>query len=64
MKVRYFNDTDTAHMEFSENSVNETREISEDVYLDLDKDGRLVAITIEHAKARAAFPEVVYEQVG
>ncbi len=64
MKVKYFSDTDTAHMEFSESPVLETREVSEDVYLDLDKDGRIVSITIEHAQTQAAFPEVTYEQVG
>lgn len=50
MKIRYFSDTDTALLEFSESEVAETKEINEDIYIDLDKDGNLVSMTIEHAK--------------
>lgn len=49
MKVKYFKDTDTAHLEFSDAVVAETREVSENVYLDLDASGNLVSMTIEHA---------------
>ena len=53
MKVKYFSDTDTAHVEFSTGEVQETKEISENIYVDLDEDGNLVSMTIEHAKANA-----------
>lgn len=36
MKVEYFKDTDTALLKFSEAIVDETREISEHVYVDFD----------------------------
>jgi uncharacterized protein YuzE len=64
MKIKYFQDTDTALIEFSSQRVVETREISEDVMVDLDADGRLVSLTIEHARALARFPEMEFEQVG
>jgi len=32
MKIKYFNDTDTALLEFSENVIKETQEISENIY--------------------------------
>ena len=51
MRVKYFSDTDTAHLEFLDNDVYETREISENIYVDLDQNGNLVNMTIEHAKA-------------
>lgn len=51
MKVKYFSDTDTAHIEFTNNEVDETRQISENIYIDLDAAGNLVSMTIEHAKA-------------
>lgn len=35
MKVNYFPDTDTAYVTFSDKEVFETREISENVYVDL-----------------------------
>ena len=53
MKVKYFPDTDTAHFEFKDNIVHETKEISEDIYIDIDAKGNLVSMTIEHAKANA-----------
>jgi len=38
MKVKYFSDTDTALMEFSSAAVSETKEINENIYIDLDAD--------------------------
>lgn len=63
MNVKYFKDTDTALLEFSDRPVDETREISEDVYVDLDEDGHLVSMTIEHARKRAALPLVTVEGI-
>lgn len=64
MKVTYFNDTDTALIQFSSGEVAETRELSEDIYLDLDDNGSIVSMTIEHAREHARFPELEYEEVG
>ena len=47
--MKNFKDTDTALLELSDGIVDETREISENVYVDLDKNGNLVSMTIEHA---------------
>ncbi|KFI34802.1 hypothetical protein HX99_00550 [Peptococcaceae bacterium SCADC1_2_3] len=63
MKIRYFSDTDTALVEFSEREVFETREINENVYIDLDASGNLVAMTIEHARQQASLPYLSYEQI-
>ncbi len=64
MNVKYFRDTDTALFEFSSRPVEETREISENVYIDLDKNGNLVSMTIEHAASVAALPRVNLEEIG
>jgi uncharacterized protein YuzE len=64
MKVKYFPDTDTAHLEFSENAVFETQDINENVLIDLDQNGNLVGITIEHAKAKANISEFSYQQIS
>lgn len=64
MKVKYFEDTDTALLEFSDGIVDETREISENVYVDLDKDGNLVSMTIERAARVAQLPQVSLEEFG
>ena len=63
MKVKYFHDTDTALIEFSEREVTETKEINENIYIDLDAFGNLVAMTIEHAHQQASLPDLSYEQI-
>jgi uncharacterized protein YuzE len=63
MKVKYFSDTDTALVEFSNRKVSETKEINENIYIDLDSAGNLVAMTIEHAKKQASLPSLSYEQI-
>lgn len=64
MNVKYFKDTDTALLEFSSQPVEETREISENVYVELDKSGNLVSMTIEHAATVAALPRINLEEFG
>jgi uncharacterized protein YuzE len=63
MRLKYFSGTDTAHVEFTNNEVYETKEISENIYIDLDKNGNLVNMTIEHAKANAGLSEFSFQEV-
>ncbi|HEY3394531.1 MAG TPA: DUF2283 domain-containing protein [Lacipirellulaceae bacterium] len=62
MTVKYFPETDTALLEFSNRLVEETREISENIYVDLDKDGNLVSMTSEHANKAASLPKVTVQE--
>ena len=64
MKVKYFSDTDTALVEFNNNAVEETKEISESLYIDLDIDGNLVSMTIEHAKKNAGLSEFSLQEIS
>ena len=64
MKIKYFEDTDTALLEFSDHSVFETKEINENIYLDLDEDGNLIGMTIEHALSQANINEVSFQQIS
>lgn len=63
MKLKYFTDTDTAHVEFADKEVHETKEISENIYVDLDEKGNLVSMTIEHAKRNADLWEFSYQEI-
>ncbi len=63
MKIRYFSDTDTALIEFSIAPVVETKEITENLYIDLDEKGNLVSMTVEHAKEKANISEVSFLQM-
>ena len=62
MKVKYFSDSDTAYLEFSQNTISETKDIN-DILLELDSSGNLVGMTIEHAKAKANLDEVSYQRM-
>jgi uncharacterized protein YuzE len=64
MKIRYFVDTDTALIDFGDKPATETKEISENIYIDVDETGNLVSMTIEHAKETGALEELVYREVG
>jgi uncharacterized protein YuzE len=63
MKIRYFQDTDTLHIEFKPAAVAETRDLDENTLLDLDQRGQILAITMEHASQRTDAPQFSYEQV-
>jgi uncharacterized protein YuzE len=63
MKIKYFQDSDTLYIEFRETQVMETRDLDENTLLDLDSDGNICAITVEHAKERAEVPGFSYELI-
>ena len=63
MKIKYFEDTDTLYIEFCRTDVSETKDLDEHTILDLDRDGNICAITIEHARERTQIPAFSYEQV-
>jgi uncharacterized protein YuzE len=63
MRIRYFEDTDTLLIELRDAQVVQTRDLDENTLVDVDAQGRLVAITIEHAKDRAELGRFTYERV-
>ncbi len=64
MKIKYFQDTDTLHIEFKAGEVAETKDLDENTLLDVDRDGNICGMTIEHASVRADIPKFSYEQVA
>jgi uncharacterized protein YuzE len=64
MRVRYFAETDTLHIQFADAPVAETRDLNENTLLDLDGQGNICSLTIEHASKRADAPHFSYEQVA
>ncbi len=63
MRIKYFPDTDTALIDFTEHEILETKELSENIYLDVDAAGNPVSMTIEHAKESGALAELSYKEV-
>ncbi len=49
MKIQYFQDTDTLYIEFKPVEVAESRDLDENTLLDLDREGNIAGITVEHA---------------
>ena len=64
MRTRYCTETDTLHIEFRDSPVAETRDLDENTLLDVDDDGNICAITVEHASERAGIPRFSHEQVA
>ena len=63
MKIKYFQDTDTLYIEFRPAEVTETKDLDENTLLDLDRNGNICGITVEHASERADIPKFSYEQI-
>lgn len=63
MQIRYFTDTDTLHIELTNSPVVDTMDINEQTLVDLDSDGNVVAITIEHAQKTANIRTFSFEQM-
>lgn len=49
MKFRYYPETDSLYIEFSENPSADSEEIAPNIVLDFDADKNLVGIDIDHA---------------
>ena len=65
MKIRYFQDTDTLYIEFRAAQVAETRDLDENTLLDVDAEGNICGITVEHAQTRVEdIPHVSFEQIA
>lgn len=61
MKVKYFPDTDTLLVDFNDRKIAETRDLNENILIELDEEGRLVSMTIEHAKQQTDVREFSYQ---
>ena len=61
MKAKYFPDTDSSLIQFSEIDVVETYDLNENVLVEVDKDGRVVSMTVEHAKEQMDINEFSYQ---
>jgi uncharacterized protein YuzE len=64
MTIKYFQDTDTLYIEFRKGDITETRDLDENTVLDLDREGNICAITVEHASERADIPHFSFEQIA
>ena len=64
MNVKYFSDTDTMYLELATKEPAETKEVADNLYVDFDSDGKIVALTIEHAKGTGVASDFSYQLIG
>jgi uncharacterized protein YuzE len=64
MKIKYFPETDTVYFQLTDHEIVETQELNENTLLDLDANGNLVAITLEHAQSLATISELSFQQMA
>ena len=60
MKIKYFSETDTLLVEFSDRTITDTRDLNENTLVEFDEAGKLVSMTIEHAKEQTNLKEFVF----
>ena len=63
MKATYFVDTDTLVLRFTDKLVEDYVDVGHADLMELDSDGEIVSLTLEHAEERNILPEVEFERV-
>lgn len=63
MKIRYFSDTDTLYVVFNDREIVDTADLNENTLVDLDADGNIVALTLEHARTLVDLSDISLQQV-
>lgn len=63
MEMKYFPDTDTLLINFAQKEIAETRDINENILIELASHGHLVSMTIEHAKRHMDIEHFSYQKV-
>lgn len=64
MKILHFEDTGTLLIELKPGSVAETRDLDENTLLDLDAQGQVLAITLEHATTCAELSSFSFDRIA
>jgi len=64
MKIQYFKKTDTLYIEFRVADIAESRDLDEDTIIDIDAEGQICAMTIEHARDRTDVPNLTFEEIA
>ena len=63
MKATYFVDTDTLVLRFTDKLVEDYVDVGDADLMELDGDGEIVSLTLEHAEERNILPDFGFERV-
>ena len=61
MKLRYYPETDSLYVEFKAGSGAETLEVNDSVIIDIDSQGEVVGLDIDHASKRLDLSDLEIE---
>jgi uncharacterized protein YuzE len=64
MTARYFPDTDTLLVSFSDRRIVDTRDLNENTLAEFDEEGDAVSITVEHAAQQTDVSEFSYQRAS
>jgi uncharacterized protein YuzE len=64
MKIRYFENTGTLHIEFRDSGIVDTKDLDENTTIDVDAEGNVLAITFEHASKRTDIKHLTHEGIA
>jgi len=64
MQIQYFQGTDTLYVVFNANQISETKDLDENILIDLDKNGNLVSMTLDHASEHTDIASFSYQQIA
>lgn len=63
MRINYYKETDSLYIDLSSKSSTDSKEVSEGVILDYDKDGNLVGIDIDNASKKLNMTELILDKL-
>ena len=63
MRINYYPDTDSLYIDLSSKTSVDSREVSDGIVLDYDKDGNLVGIDIDQASVKLDFKELILSKL-
>ena len=63
MNIKYFEDTDTLLISLSDHPAFDHVDVSDDVLIELDEQGKMVAVTIEHAKSQTDIESLLFQKI-
>jgi len=64
MRIKYFPDTDTLYLSFTDREIAETIDFNADTLLDIDDMGNVVALTLEHARDKVDLADISFQQIA
>jgi uncharacterized protein YuzE len=64
MKIKYFEDTDTLFIKFNDELISVSINLDEYMQIDLDHEGNVCVMTLQHASRRTDISEFSLEKIS